>query len=484
MKKHPILILFFALTTGALACSDDNNASVKPVPDAVGTDTDRPDASSDANGQDANADDARDPQDAEHTEDATGDTGQPDGSDPDAVDPDVVDPDAADPDAVDPDASAQNSLRVEDQVLAAGASNQVVVASVQLSQPGFVVIYEQCKYCLVPGPGEIIGHQYVAAGEHTDVGVTLSRNAHNGEMLYALLHTDENANGVFDVPQEGGPDEPILQANGSPITEEFSVNLPSLVADDLRLTNVSTELAIPEAFSNGPGWVVIRAGACSEAGAMIGYAPVSDGAQDNIKVTLSMRPAMNGETLCAALHVDTDTIGAFEYFPQDPMSTDKDAPVRLADGSPVEGEFAVRLVGDVPAVRITLGVQGAGYRITAIEPAYFHVGALESANPGLSFFMGWRYEIVNSASAAHPLEFVGRNDAVDPAQDVVILSQAVQGSGEADADTRWVEDGDKVRFTPTGDAWAGGATNSYPITEYRSANAPQTMRGDVGLMVF
>jgi|GEM_PF-2084417 len=391
------------------------------------------------------------------------------------------DADAADGDgaADGDDEDSLNLIVAHDQVVAPAESNQVRIAAARVQADGFVVVYAECTNCLVPGPGEIVGSQAVAAGEHADVAVIVDHNLQNNQTYYALLHDDVNADGVLDYAVGTGGEDVSLKENNEPIMDAFLVNGTSVIATDQTLSNLSTLVTLSEVYSHGAGWAVIREGVCADEGTVVGFGAMADGASVNTQVTLQ-RPAQDAETLCATLHQESGQVGNFEFDPTNAATPD--APVQLADDSLVRAEFVVTVPEGLPALRFTLSnPEGLGYIVDSVEPSYYGAGLSEAVNPFFGLRAGWRYEFVNQAAAAHPFEFIrkGITSGALEQPDGVILSQAVVGSGEADADIDWVEDANKFRFTVTGEPW----TSVGSIDGYRSASAPAQVRGDIGVYV-
>ena len=89
--------------------------------------------------------------------------------------------------------------------------NIVYLSSVQLTKPGFVAVYDDNNGT----PGEIIGTQYFDAGINPG-RVTLTRSTVDGEVYYAILHTD-NGDKVFNATQ----DVQLINAAGNPIMMIF-----------------------------------------------------------------------------------------------------------------------------------------------------------------------------------------------------------------------------------------------------------------------
>jgi hypothetical protein len=78
---------------------------------------------------------------------------------------------------------------------------------------------------------------------------------------------------------------------------------------------VEDSVIIPVVYSDGPGWVVIHSNVASTPGAIIGYAPVSDG--ENIGVEVAIDPLSATKVLYAMLYTDTGLVGEFEFPGED-----------------------------------------------------------------------------------------------------------------------------------------------------------------------
>lgn len=454
MKKRWLLTIVLALAVGVGACGDDDGGTANN-----GTNNDTQDAGLDGDMSDGGGQDGGQ-QDGGQQDGGQDDGGQQDGGDNDAT------------------PSANNTVSADDQVLDAAASNEVTIASVHLENDGFVVIHEDDN----GAPGAVIGHHQAQAGDNADIVVTLDRNVENGETLYAMLHDDSNSNDTYDFVSAGDEDGPLLDGNGDPITDSFMVNVPSISASDLTLSDLSTVVSVDAAFSNGPGFVVIHENACTDDngdptfGDVIGYAAVSDAANSDISITLD-RPAADGEDLCAMLHTDTGTTGTYEF---DGSAGSDDGPVVLADDSIVMDSFNVSVDEGIPAIRITLSANGSqDYTVDSVEPAMYDDGLSGSNDPTLQLKDGWRYEIDNTAMAGHPLEFYGIGTL---GGDIILLSQVSgeDASAEGDADINWVEDGNKVRFNVAGLFTAGTLANPK-IEFYRCHNHPDAMKGEISV---
>ena len=112
---------------------------------------------------------------------------------------------------------------------------------------------------------------------------------------------------------------------------------PSVTVSDQAIQDGTVTIA--KVVSNGPGWLVVHAQADGKPGPILGYSPVSDGVNTDVKVEIDTSGVT--DVLYAMLHTDAGTEGKFE-FPGGP-----DTPVS------VDGKIVT------PAFKITQGM-GAG----------------------------------------------------------------------------------------------------------------------------
>ncbi|MBD3334359.1 MAG: hypothetical protein GF355_02485 [Candidatus Eisenbacteria bacterium] len=349
------------------------------------------------------------------------------------------------------------SISVSDQV--ADPPDEVMVDEVTSIGPGWVVIHEQSKQ-----PGAVIGFTSVPDGTSEDVFVELDRDAVNSETLYAMLHVDEGEVGVYEFP---GDDVPAEDLDGEIVVEPFEVTVtavgPYVTPEDQTLDDLSTMVVIAETNLEAGGWVVIHEDEAGGPGPVIGHAAIDAGVDQDVMVALE-RPAVDGETLHAMLHIDEGVEGTYEFpGPDEPV---------VDEGEVVVAPFVVTVAGGTPAVRLTVTNIGiTAYDFLSAEPdIYSAVIGDEAENQTLTLEDGWRYEIINQTYVAHPFEFLILGAA--PGEDVVLLSQQVDAALEAEATVDWVDDEEMMRFTVSEEF-------SSQVTGYRCALHVDTMRGEI-----
>jgi hypothetical protein len=339
---------------------------------------------------------------------------------------------------------AEGRVWVDDQI--ADPFDEVTIARTFYAQDGFIVIHEQDN---TGGPGDVLGNAPLPAGYNADVTVTLSRDIVDGETLFAMLHTDAGNPGVYEFP---GPDGPVSDLDGEVITPPFVVNTPQPLVTQANqtLAGVSTRLSVDLVYAVEAGHIVIHEDdGNGSPGPVIGDAPVAVGENTDVEVILS-RPAVDGETLHAMLHVDDPADGVYTFD----GSNGEDGPV-VYMGNVVNTPFQVTVPAGLPAVIFTISNVGmSAYRFTAAEPAAFEswISDTSGNNPTVTLRQGWRYTLDNTAVAGHPID-LGDIDETPPLigspNDVIALSQATDPALEGDADVNWVEAGSKASFTLT-----------------------------------
>ena len=287
---------------------------------------------------------------------------------------------------------SKNAIRADDQDLGELAG-RVSVASVVADVDSFVVIHADDN----GAPGEVLGHVSVTEGETTDVEVTLSRDAVDGEVLHAMLHVDDPADGEYTFGQDEGGDDPALDSNGDVVVDDFKVSvdvdvetMPAVTVVDQDLA-VANEVVIASVTAAVDGYIVIHA--LDENGDVIvspdlGSAAVSAGETTALKVTLT-RDALDGETLVAMLHSEDNDTQTYD-------GASIDAPVKDADGNVVAPSFEVTVSASGPVASVTVVDQ----TLDRSAPDKVTIGEVVAAAPG--------YIVIHEADASGDI-------VVDPA---------------------------------------------------------------------
>jgi heme/copper-type cytochrome/quinol oxidase subunit 2 len=118
---------------------------------------------------------------------------------------------------------------------------RVVIAKVVSKGPGWIVIHTQAS----GKPGPVIGYSAVRDGVNLNVVVAVDTKKVT-DNLYAMLHTDAGAVGVYEFP---GPDAPVM-AGGAMVNVPFSVSKAQAMRIDIHASK----------FQFTPGTVRVKAG--------------------------------------------------------------------------------------------------------------------------------------------------------------------------------------------------------------------------------
>jgi cytochrome c5 len=209
-------------------------------------------------------------------------------------------------------AAAQDtpSVEVSDQVVLHGA---VLINSTYSEGPGFMVIHADGG----GAPGPVIGYRAINAGWNYSYEVPIDA-ANATPVLYAMLHTDTGAAGVYEFGTVEGADGPVV-VDGAPVTPAFNVSV--LNAADQAFDG---SLRVASVTVAQPSWVVIHSGDASSPGPVLGQTLVNAGTTANVLVTLSgdVTPI-----LWPMLHVDDNTAGTYEFGTVEGA----DAPIAVGD---------------------------------------------------------------------------------------------------------------------------------------------------------
>jgi glucose/arabinose dehydrogenase len=124
---------------------------------------------------------------------------------------------------------------------------------------------------------------------------------------------------------------PTLISSGGPDLPDTGQNIQIQVVDQQV---VERRVSIARVVSEDPGWVVLYSDENGAPGAVLAYAPVSPGSQQDIQVELLDAP-ISDRTVHARLHIDAGEQGVFEW-------PGPDEPVQVS-GAVVEVSFRISL---------------------------------------------------------------------------------------------------------------------------------------------
>jgi len=247
-------------------------------------------------------------------------------------------------------ATVPNQITVHNQDLNSGV---IMLDSVTAAQDGWVVVYMDPNNLTA---GEIVGYAPVKAGTNKDVKVTIdTAKVGDAPTLWAVLHVDNDVKSAFEWGWKGQSynDQPVVEnghnvvaafgtaadqgpapsatsaapvaaapvaavpvaavpvATKAPVSTKPAANTSSIAAKNQDLN--SGVIMIDSVTAPQNGWVVVYKNPNLTAGEIVGYAPVHQGTNTDVKVTINTAKVGDLPTLWAALHADNGIPGLFEW---------------------------------------------------------------------------------------------------------------------------------------------------------------------------
>ena len=262
-------------------------------------------------------------------------------------------------------ATLPSSITIRNQDLSSGV---IMVDSVNAPMDGWIVIYKNPNFTT----GMIVGYAPVHQGVNTNVKVTIdTMKVGQVPMLWARLQADNGVPGLFEWGLRNQPynDTPIMQngqyimtgfgtaadegqaantvpaapaasAPSAPVAPKTQVSAkPAVSASPIVVKNqdLNTGVIVVDSV-NAPvdGWIVVYKNPNFTTGEIVGYAPVHQGVNTGVKVTIDTMKVGQLPTLWARLHADGGVPGVFEWgLRNQPYS---DAPI-IANGWYVVAAF-------------------------------------------------------------------------------------------------------------------------------------------------
>jgi PGF-CTERM protein len=236
------------------------------------------------------------------------------------------------------------SLAFSDQTATVGQDGRTVtVDSVTLRDGGFVTIHDSRL-----GEGEVLASvvgtsQYLSAGTHENVTVTVGPGVEDGETLVAMPHRDTNGNQAYDfVASQGASDGPYV-AGGGAVVDTGTVSVPMQASVEFADQETSGNAVIVRnvSLSRG-GFVTLHDSSLTDGdaiGSVVGTSTyLEPGFHAQVIVSLN-EPLEEDQTLIAMPHIDTNGNQAYDFVETEGSA---DGPY-VSDGSAVTASADVSL---------------------------------------------------------------------------------------------------------------------------------------------
>jgi PGF-CTERM protein len=210
------------------------------------------------------------------------------------------------------DVTVSASVTLSDQP---SSGTAVVIDRVDLSEGGFVTVHDATvldgdTFDSVAGTSE-----YLEAGVHENVTVTLDERLTSGQTLIAMPHMDSDGNQNYTfVEDDGGADGPFTY-NGSAVVDPAEVTIEASIGFDAQSTNGST-VTISEVTLQDGGFVTVHDDSLLDGAVFDSIRGTSEylgpGTHENVTVTLD-DPVEENTTLIPMAHRDTDGDEAYTF---------------------------------------------------------------------------------------------------------------------------------------------------------------------------
>ena len=270
----------------------------------------------------------------------------------------------------------------------------VTVDQVTLDEGGFVTIHDSTL-----GDGDVLGSvrgtsEYLEAGTHENVTVTLDEPLTNDSTLFAMAHQDTNDDRAYTFVSSNGEVDGPYTMDGDIVMASANVTVSATVSATDIPTNGGVIVVDRVELSQG-GFVTIHDATVTEGAVFESIRGTSDyleaGVHENVRITLQSAVTRN-TTLVPMAHMDTD--GDQEYDFATSNGSD-DGPYATADGSAVVDTMSVVQTNTAEA---TLANQTSGGERVVVEDVFVPQGGFVTIHDA-SLLDGDVFDSVRGTSA-------------------------------------------------------------------------------------
>jgi hypothetical protein len=202
------------------------------------------------------------------------------------------------------------------------------ITSATIDTLGWMVIHSEAD----GAPGPVLGQAQLQPGTQSVIVAVAAEG--RTDNLWPMLHVDTCAEGTYEFGTVEGCDGPVV-VEGAVATVQMTTVPSARVADQIVIYGDNTPMMMDgmmaamvtakSVVSAGPGFLVIHTDNEGAPGPVAGVAPVTDGLNLNVMVTLDMTAPT--PVLWPMLHVDTCEVGTYEFGSVEGC----DGPVRVND---------------------------------------------------------------------------------------------------------------------------------------------------------
>jgi hypothetical protein len=222
------------------------------------------------------------------------------------------------------------SVTATDQIV----TNGMVTVTASSDAPAWVAIHADLNGTV----GHVVGIAPLPAGQNQSISVMID-GAMSTPVLYAEVHADTGAPGVFEFGKVPDADQPVQSA------QPATFKIAAIYAYDQQAQN--NTVVVASAIIEKAGWMVIHADDNGKPGPVLGYAPVLGGTNAPVRVQLTTPPTSG--TVWPMLHTDDGAIGTYEFG----TVANADGPIQL-NGATATKPIAL---GDAPTLLLADGTK-------------------------------------------------------------------------------------------------------------------------------
>ncbi|WP_375580768.1 hypothetical protein ABWH96_07050 [Marivirga tractuosa] len=190
------------------------------------------------------------------------------------------------------------------------SQNKVIVESISVSQPSWVVVHRDNGEGSFVAPDIISEPVSLEAGTTENVEISFTEELADGETLWIMLHNDNGTVGSYEFDGANGFDGPI-------IFDSIEITAPSVTAEDQAVSE--DMVTISEVNAAVDGWIVIHEDSGEGApGPVIGQTFVEAGTNTDVMVDVSAGSVTAGDVtagdvLFPMLHVEDPVDGEYGF---------------------------------------------------------------------------------------------------------------------------------------------------------------------------
>jgi len=259
----------------------------------------------------------------------------------------------------------------------------VVVDSVDLSEGGFVTIHDSSLFAGAV-TGSVVGHSdYLSAGYHEDVAVTLSSPVNESQILVPMAHKDTNGDEMYSFVESSGSEDGPYVANGGAVVDTAHVSVNAVVVAGDHQTDGTTVTVDSVTLADG-GFVTIHDASLADGKVFDSVVGTSDylSPGTHTDVTISLDTTLHGEqSVYAMAHKDTNGDMAYSFVES---QGEMDGPY-VAAGAPVMTKLSV----DAPATTTTqTTMQTTTMASTSMQDTTTEMTTTESSGSSPGFGLG------------------------------------------------------------------------------------------------